>query len=146
VLPALLEHVCAHHQVRVPVPTRVVAVRADAADFGGEVEGQLRSRLRKETLGVRSVGEVEVIPPGDDGVEAFGPEPLDQVRAEEAAAPCDENSHCFKRSRWLQASDKLGCHVNSEPVTGARARPSRTFPGMALLESELRDLLAGARD
>ena len=107
-----------HHQVRVPVPTRVVAVRADAADLGRKVENQLGPGLGKETLGVRGIGEVEVIAAGDDGVEAFGPEPLDQVRAEEAAAPCDENSHCFKRSRWLQARDKLDCHVNSQPFTG----------------------------
>ena len=37
----LLEHVRTHHQVRVPVATRVRAVRADPADLGREGEDTL---------------------------------------------------------------------------------------------------------
>ena len=46
--PGLLEHVRAHHQVRVPVAAGVRAVRADAADLGGEVEDELRARVVEE--------------------------------------------------------------------------------------------------
>ena len=47
VQPGLLEHVRAHHQVRVPVAAGVGAVRADPADLGGEVEDELRARVRR---------------------------------------------------------------------------------------------------
>ena len=50
--PRLLEHVRAHHQVRVPVAARVGAVGADAADLGGEVEDELGLGVVEEPLGV----------------------------------------------------------------------------------------------
>ena len=52
VLARQLEHVRAHHQVRVPVAARVRAVRADAADLGGEVEDELGPRVLEQPLGV----------------------------------------------------------------------------------------------
>ena len=48
----LLEDVRAHDEVRVPVAARAGAVRADAADLGGEMEDELRPGVGEEALGV----------------------------------------------------------------------------------------------
>ncbi len=53
--PALLEHVRAHDEVRVPVAAGVRPVRADAADLGGEVEDELRARVGEEPRRVSSI-------------------------------------------------------------------------------------------
>ena len=58
-----LEHVRAHHQVRVPVAAGVRAVRADPADLGGEVEDELGLRVGEQPLGVVVASQVVVAPP-----------------------------------------------------------------------------------
>ena len=76
--PAQLEHVRAHHQVRVPVAPGVRDVRADAADLGCEVEDSLRLGVAEHPFGVVPAGQVVVgLPRGEDGV-TVGREPLDQ--------------------------------------------------------------------
>ena len=102
VQPALLEHVRAHDEVRVPVAAGVGAVGADAADLGGEVEdelGRASSNSRAASLHRRQV----VVPAarGDD-VVAVAFEPLHEVRAEEAAAAGDEDP-CHPASVVRQA-------------------------------------------
>ena len=52
-------------EVRVPEAAGPRPVRADPADFGREVEDELRRRLVKEAGGVASAGQV-VIPAPDD--------------------------------------------------------------------------------
>ena len=79
-------------QVRVPVAARVGAVRADPADLGGEVEDELRPRLREEARRVLHRGEVVVAPSRGDDLVPLGLEPLDQVGADEAPAARDEDS------------------------------------------------------
>ena len=81
----LLEHVRAHHQVRVPVAAGVGAVRADAADLGGEVEDELRLRVGEQPLGVVPARQV-VVARGARRTTSCPSrlEPLDEVRAEEA--------------------------------------------------------------
>ena len=91
--PALLEHVRAHHQVRVPVAARVRAVRADAADLGGEVEDELRPRVGEEALGVVPARQVVVAAARRRTASCpSASQPLDEVRAEEAAAAGDEDA------------------------------------------------------
>ena len=97
---ALLEHVRTHEQVRVPVAAGVGAVRADAADLGGEVEDELGARVGEQPRRVVQRGEVVVAAPGDERRRGRRLEPLDEVRAEEAAAAGDEDS----RSRLAGAS------------------------------------------
>ena len=46
----LLEHVRAHHQVRVPVAAGVGAVGADTADLGGEVEHELGRGVGEQSI------------------------------------------------------------------------------------------------
>ena len=91
VQPRLLEHVGAHHQVRVPVAPGVGPVGADAADLGREVEHDLRLGLVEQPGRVGHVGEVDLDAPRDGDVVAVGLEALDEVRAEEPATACDEN-------------------------------------------------------
>ena len=76
---ALFEHMCAHHQVRVPVAARVGHVRADASDFGREVEDEVRTCLSEQSLGVLREGQVVVATSGDERVEAFGLKSLDEM-------------------------------------------------------------------
>ena len=91
----LLEHVRAHHQVRVPVATGVGAVRADAAHLRGEVEDELRLGVVEQPRGLLHRGQVVVAAPRDDDVVAVGPEPLGEPSADEAAAPRDEDAAHF---------------------------------------------------
>ena len=80
-----LEHVRAHHQVRVPVAAGVRAVRADAADLGGEVEHELGPRFREQALGVVAARQVVVAAAArTNDVVPVALEPLDEVGAEEA--------------------------------------------------------------
>ena len=94
----LLEHVRAHHQVRVPVAARVGAVGADAADLGGEMEDELGLGVVEQPGGLGHVGQVGLGAPRDDDVVPVRLEPLDEVRAEEAAAAGDENAHRGQRT------------------------------------------------
>src|SRR5262249_20766397 len=91
--PRLLEHVRAHHQVRVPVAARIRAVRADAADLRGEMDDELRGGVGEETPGALRRGRVVVGARCDEGLVARGAEALAHVRAEKAAAAGDEDLH-----------------------------------------------------
>ena len=77
-------------EVRVPVAAGVGAVRADAADLGGEVEDELGASVFEEPRAVVHRRQVVVATPGGEDVVAVALEPLDEVRAEEAAAAGDE--------------------------------------------------------
>ena len=89
----MLEHVRTHHQVRVPVAAGVGAVRADAADLGGEVEDELGLGIEEQPLDVVVAREVVVGPAGDEHLLAFGFEPLDEMRAKKASAAGDQDLH-----------------------------------------------------
>ena len=89
--PALLEHVRAHDEVRVPVAAGVRPVRADAADLGREVEDELRPRVVEEPAPCRPSRSGRSRGAGREDVVPVAFEPLDQVRAEEAAAAGDED-------------------------------------------------------
>ena len=91
--PALLEHVRAHDEVRVPEAARGSAVGADPAGERGQVEDDLGLGVAEEARGVVLVREVVVRAARDDDVVARGFEPLDEVRAEEPAATGDERLH-----------------------------------------------------
>ena len=93
VQPGLLEHVRAHHQVRVPVAAGVGAVRADPADLCGEVEDELGARVLEEARRVVHRRQVVVAPARCEDLVSVGLEPLDESRAEEAAAAGDERPH-----------------------------------------------------
>ena len=95
----LLEHVRAHHEVGVPVAAGVRAVRADAADLGCEVEDELRPGVGEEPLGVGLTRQVVVAAPGDERLDPVRLQPLDEMRAEEAASAGDEHAHAGKRRR-----------------------------------------------
>ena len=88
--PALLEHVRAHDEVRVPVAPGVRPVRADAADLGREVEDELRPRVGEEPRGGLHRRQVVVAASRGEDLVAVALEPLDEVGAEEAAAAGDE--------------------------------------------------------
>ncbi len=98
---ALLEHVGAHQQVRVPVAAGVRAVRADPADLGGEVEDELRLGVGEQARRVVHRGQVVVEPPRDEDVVPVVAQSLDEVRAEKAASTCDERSHRGEPNRLL---------------------------------------------
>ena len=92
-------------QVRVPVPPRVRAVRADATDLRGQVEDQLGADVREQARGVVPAGQVVVGPARHERVLALRPEAVDQVRAEEAAAAGDEDpAHVFAGARFSQST------------------------------------------
>ena len=91
--PGLLEHVHAHLQVRVPVAAGVRAVRADAAHLRREVERDLGPRVVEEARGVVGPRQVVVAAPRGDDLVTVALEPLDEMRAEEAAPACDERPH-----------------------------------------------------
>ena len=89
----LLEHVGAHHQVRVPVAARVRAIGADPTDLGREVEDELRPDMVEEPRGGAHLGQVVVAASSGEGLVPVGLEPLDEARAEESAAAGDERLH-----------------------------------------------------
>ena len=91
--PALLEHVRAHDEIRVPEEARGSAVRADAAGESGQVEDDLGIGVAEEARGVVLMREVVVGAARDDDLVAAGLEPLDEVGAEKARAAGDERSH-----------------------------------------------------
>ena len=91
--PRLLEHVRAHHQVRVPVAARVRAVRADPADLGREVEDELGPASVEEPRGVVHRASGRSRDGADDDVVALFAEALHEPRAEEPAAAGDEDAH-----------------------------------------------------
>ena len=86
----LLEDVGAHHQVGVPVPAGVRAVRADPADLRREVEHELRIGVVEQPLRVLHRREVVVTAASDRHLVALLAEELREPRAEKAAAACDE--------------------------------------------------------
>ena len=92
VQPAELEHVRTHHQVRVPVAARVGAVRADAADLGCQVEHELGFRVVEEALRVCPVRQVVALAPRHERRVPGRLQPLDEMRAEEAAASGHEDA------------------------------------------------------
>jgi hypothetical protein len=93
VQPRLLDHVRAHHQVRVPVAAGIRAVRADAADLGREMDHQLRPCVGEQPLRVLPVRQVVVRAAGDDRVEPLRAEPFDQMCPQEPGTAGDERSH-----------------------------------------------------
>ena len=96
---ALLEDVCAHHQVRVPVAAGVGAVRADASDLGGQVDDELGPGVREQPLDVGRDRQVVVAPARHERLHAVRAEALDQVRAQEARATRDQDAHPQRVSR-----------------------------------------------
>ena len=92
-----LEDVGAHHQVRVPEPAGIHPVRADAADLAGEVKDALGPGVLEQALGVVPLRQVVVGSSGNEDVVTVGLEALDEVRAEKAAATCDEGLHAGAR-------------------------------------------------
>jgi len=76
---ALLDDVCTHHQIGVPVTARVGAVRSDAADLGRKVDDELGPGVGIQPLDVRGDREVVVAPPRDERVEAVLAQPRDEV-------------------------------------------------------------------
>ena len=93
VLAAQLEHVRAHHEVRVPVPPRIRAVRADAADLGREMEHELGLRVPEQTLRVVPVRQVVVRASSDEGILAALSQAFDEMRPEEATSTSDDDPH-----------------------------------------------------
>ncbi len=89
----LLEHMRAHHEVRVPVAARVGAVRADAADLGREVEDELRRGVLEHPLRVLHGRQVVVGASSREHVVSVALEALDEVGPEEAAPACDQHTH-----------------------------------------------------
>ena len=89
----LLEDVDAHLQVRVPVAAGVRAVRADAADLRGEVEGELRPGIVEQPRRVFRTRQVVVAAACREDLVPAALEALDQVRPQEAAPACDECPH-----------------------------------------------------
>src|SRR5262249_59717475 len=79
--------------VRVPEAAWGRAVRADAAGEGGEVEDELWLRVAEEACRVLLAREVVVGAARHDDLVAVTLQPLDEVRAEEPAAACDERRH-----------------------------------------------------
>ena len=102
--PRLLEHVRAHHQVRVPVAARVLAVGADAADLGGKVEDELGCGLVEEPGRVVHRRQVVVRTARDRDLVPVALEPLDEMRAEKASTTGDEHAH----RRKATSSDRPG--------------------------------------
>src|SRR5439155_956779 len=90
---ALLEHVRAHEQVRVPEAARCCSVRPDPAGERGQVEDDLRVRLAEEPRSPVLVREVVLGAARDDDVVSRRLEALDDVRAEETGAAGDEGPH-----------------------------------------------------
>ena len=90
---ALLEHVRAHDEVRVPVAPGVGPVRSDAADLGGQVEDEVGLRILEETRGRLHRGQVVIVASRCNDVVAVALEPLGEVRSEEPAAARDEDPH-----------------------------------------------------
>src|SRR5205814_4842941 len=80
-------------EVGVPVAARIRAVGPDSADLGGEVEDELRPRLREQPLDLGGDGEVVLASPRDERVDPVRAQPLDEMRAEEAPAARDEDVH-----------------------------------------------------
>jgi hypothetical protein len=91
--PALLEHVRAHDEVRMPEAAWRGAVRADAAGERGKVEDELRLRLLEEARCVLLAREVVVGRARNNDLPAVLLEPLDEVRADKAGASRHERLH-----------------------------------------------------
>src|SRR5205823_6879048 len=91
--PGLFEHVRPHDEIRVPVAPWIGAVRADTSDFGGEMEYELRDGVVEQPFRVGHRGQVVVGLAGDDDLMTGLFKPFDEMRAEEAAASGDEDSH-----------------------------------------------------
>ena len=129
--PGLLEHVRAHHQVRVPVAARVGAVRADPAHLGGEVEDELRARVVEEAGRRVHRRQVVVAPARREHIVAVRLEPLDESRAEEAAASGDERPHVASPglcARYVSAST-----VSKRLGARCTARLTRRVSGSGLV-------------
>jgi len=82
----LLEHVGAHHQVRVPVPPGVRAIGSDPADLGGEVEDNVGFDLVEQSCCLREIREVELGAARNHDLVPLGAEARREPRAEEAGA------------------------------------------------------------
>ena len=85
--PRLLEDVRAHHQVGVPVPAGVRAVRADPADLCREVEHELRVGVVEQALRVLHRREVVVTAASDRHLVAFFAEELREPRPRKPPPP-----------------------------------------------------------
>src|SRR5207253_2470485 len=99
VLALQLEHMRAHHEVRVPVAARVGAVGSDTAHLGGEMEDELWPRVVEQAPGVSLAREVVVAATGDERLDSVRSQALDEMRAEEAASSRHERAHAAKRRR-----------------------------------------------
>ena len=93
----------AHHQVRVPVPPGIVAVRADSPDLRGEVDDELGPRRFEEARGVAGARQVIVASSCNERLQALPPHAFDEVRTEETAAPGDQHAH---RPRVASGTDE----------------------------------------
>ena len=118
----LLEDVRAHREVREPVAAGVRAIRADSTDLGREVEDELGAGVVEQPRRVVHRGEVVVGAARDDDVVTVGLEPLDEVRAEEASAAGDQDTHPE------QATSRLGA------PTDERLRPRSGWAACAAAE------------
>ena len=83
----------AHHQVRVPVPPRIGAVRADPADLGRQVEDELGPRIGEEPLRALPRRQVVLVAARDERLLPALLQALDQMGADEPAASGDEDAH-----------------------------------------------------
>src|SRR5205823_2157952 len=82
----LLEDVRPHHEIRVPVAAWARAVRADPPDLRGEMEDELGPGVVEEALGVGLPRQVVVAATGDERLDPLRPQPLHEMRAEEASS------------------------------------------------------------
>ena len=99
VSPRELEDVRAHHQVRVPVPARIGAVRADPADLCRQMEDELGPRLGEEPLRALPRRQVVLVAARDERLLPALLQTLDQMGADEPAASGDEDAHGRQGSR-----------------------------------------------
>ena len=91
--PRVLHRQRAHHHVLVEEAARRLAVRADAADDGGEMHDDVRPRVLEQPRDVRLVRQVVLrLSHDDDVAAAVTLERGDDVAAEEAAAAGHEHA------------------------------------------------------
>src|SRR5439155_25650770 len=97
----------------------------DAADLGSQVEDELWRGILEEPGCVGLACQVVVPTAGDERLDALTAQPLDEMRAEEAAAAGDEDTHAAKRrrpGRYGKAPWSSGRHSSRS----SRARTART--------------------
>ena len=126
----LLEDIRSHRDVREPVAAGVRSVRTDPADLGGEVEHQLRAGLVEQPRGLVHRREVVIGASRGEHVVSLGLETLDEVRAEEATAACDQSAHRRRVPRSSASAHGLRCRseVDRRPARATAGRSARSLP------------------